>query len=60
MTPHEHLQMLINRAYFEDEGAYRALMAQRDAEIQHCEKEIKFDYEEGRRRGSLMKHLADR
>lgn len=30
--------MLINRAYFEDEAVYRALMAQRDAEIAQADK----------------------
>lgn len=34
MTSSEHLQMLINRAYFEDDAVYRALMAQRDVDIQ--------------------------
>lgn len=30
--------MLINRAYFEDDNVYRALMAHRDVEIEHADK----------------------
>lgn len=40
MNAQDHLNMLINRAYFENEDVYRALMAHRDVVIQEREKKV--------------------
>lgn len=57
MNTQDHLNMLINRAYFENEDVYRALMAHRDVLIQEREKDKKVT--DFIRRAKGLPHFGD-